>query len=88
MGELIDTVEDVLTLDSSTARAINDGPIWSIEHFLLTDLFHGFTGKKHPGRPKATPGRRQQDPTFLAARERALERKRERERRIAAGEIN
>ena len=29
---------------------------WSLTDVLLTDLFHAFTGEKHPARPKSSDG--------------------------------
>lgn len=86
-GDVIDLVEDVMTLDSSTARLINGGPVWQVEHYLAADNFHATTGKPHPGRPKPTTSNRETDPQFLRARERARARARDRQRAIDAGEI-
>lgn len=85
--ELIALVEDLMSLDSSTARAVNDGPVWQLEHYQNADMWSAFVGKPYPHRPKRTALRREADPKFLRAREDARERARIRNARIASGEI-
>lgn len=87
--EIVALVNDLMSLDSSTARAVNHGPVWQAEHYLAADLWGAFTGKAHPARPSKSGVRiaREQDPRFLAARERARARARQRARDIDAGVI-
>jgi len=78
-----------MTLDSSTARAVNAGPVWQVADYLSADLWGAMTGKAHPGRPgkSALRAAREHDPKFRAARERARERARQRRQLIADGVI-
>ena len=73
--------------ESSVARSINDGETpWRIGDYLTAHVWSALTGEKHPALPKDVR-RAQADPRRQAVINRALERKRERERAIAAGEI-
>lgn len=83
----MDLVEGLLVLDSSTARAINRGPIWGVGDYLTADVFAALSGKDHPARPKAHGPMREFDPDRAKAKQAALERKRQREADIAAGRI-
>lgn len=42
--------------DSATARKLSGADGWTRLEFLVTDLFHAFTGEEHPARPKPTAG--------------------------------
>lgn len=73
--------------DSSVAREVNDGDVpWQINDYLTAHVWSALTGEKHPSLPSRAK-RKNRDPLRQAAINRALERKRERERRIASGEI-
>lgn len=72
---------------SSVARELNDGDHpWTISDFLLAHVWQALTGEKHPAIPKSSR-RANSDPQRQARVNRALDRKRERERKIASGEI-
>lgn len=87
-GETVDLVRALLEHDSHTARAINEGPVWVLSDYLAADQVEALTGKKHPGRPtKSSLSRQRHDPARIAARERALARKRAREQAIRDGRI-
>lgn len=87
-GETMDLVRALLEHDSHTARAINDGPVWVLADYLAADQVEALTGKRHPGRPtRSSLSRQRHDPERIAARERALARKREREQAIREGRI-
>lgn len=85
--EAMDLTESLLELDGHLARSINEGPIWQVADYLAADQVEALSGKPHPARPKRSAKRANNDPQRLAARERALDRKKDRERRIASGEI-
>jgi hypothetical protein len=58
---------------------------WRLEHYLLADLFQAGTGQPHPGLPAVEA---QRDPVREERLRRGRIRLRERERAIAAGDIN
>lgn len=73
--------------ESSVARELNLGERpWSTADYLLAHLWAAQTGKQHPALPKNIK-RVHRLPERQAAVNRALDRKRERERRIASGEL-
>ncbi|MFT4288176.1 hypothetical protein [Nocardioides sp.] len=73
--------------NSSVARALNgDERPWLIGDYLTAHVWSALTGEKHPALPKNAK-RSQRDPERAAARRRAIERKRQRERDIAEGRI-
>lgn len=73
--------------EAAVAREANGGSVpWRVADYLLADTWGALTGKPHPGTPKVS---RQaiSDPKRAAAKARALDRKRDREQRIARGEL-
>lgn len=41
--------------ESATARRLNLRPDgWTVDTYVLADVFHALTGKPHPARPKPT----------------------------------
>ncbi len=88
LGEGISLLVDLLhNPESSVARALNDDERpWQIGDYLTAHVWSALTGEKHPGLPKNIR-RTNADPRRQAAVNRALERKRERERLIAEGAI-
>jgi hypothetical protein len=73
--------------EASVAREVNEGETpWQIGDYLTAHVWSALTGEKHPALPKDIR-RAHADPRRQAAINRALERKRERERAIAAGDI-
>lgn len=70
---------------SSVARELNNGETpWVIGDYLTAHVWSALTGEKHPALPKNVK-RAHSDPKRQAAINRALQRKRDRERRIAEG---
>ncbi|MCY4726695.1 hypothetical protein NYO98_10435 [Nocardioides sp. STR2] len=73
--------------DASVARVLNDDEApWRIGDYLTAHVWTALTGEKHPALPSNVK-RAQSDPQRQAQVNRALERKRERERLIAEGVI-
>ncbi len=74
--------------DSATAIATKGEPEWTRLEVLITDLWSAWAGKEHPAIAKARrSSRRFQPAERLRAFGDARRRRRERKRKIAAGEI-
>jgi len=69
--------------NSAVSMALG-GSGWTLEDYLLAHIFQALTGTQHPALPKQS---KDEDPRRKAKRADALERSRERERALAAGEI-
>jgi hypothetical protein len=41
-----------LPIESATVRKLAEDPGWSVEAYLLADLYLAFTGEEHPARPR------------------------------------
>lgn len=73
--------------ESALITYLNDGvPMLSMNDLLLMQVWEATTGERHPARPEESPAKAD-DPARLRKMAAARARKRERERRIAAGEI-
>ncbi|GAA4680536.1 hypothetical protein [Nocardioides nanhaiensis] len=88
LGEGVSLFVDLLhNPESSVTRALNDGERpWHIGDYLTAHVWSALTGEKHPALPSNTK-RAHTDPKRQAAVNRALDRKRDRERRIAEGSL-
>lgn len=74
--------------DSAVGRALGIELGWKVGDYLLADVYHALTGKRHPARPRGTRSR-VKAPTPDRAKKVAAARRRARARaaRIARGDL-